>query len=87
MKTVRIVNGAVREIIPDYALPVEKFYSAAFCAQCVEAPDEVEQHWTYDPDSGTFSPPTDLEPGEPTDLEPSEPTDTEVLNTLLGVSE
>lgn len=79
MKTVRIVNGAVREIIPDYALPVEKFYSAAFCAQCVEAPDEVEQHWTYDPDSGTFSP-----PAEP---EPSEPTDTEVLNTLLGVSE
>lgn len=68
MKTVRIVNGAVREIIPDYALPVEKFYSAAFCAQCVEAPDEVEQHWTYDPDSGTFSPPAEPEP------EPSGPT-------------
>ena len=82
MKTVRIVNGAARETIPDYALPVEKFYSAAFCAQCVEAPDEVEQHWTYDPDSGTFSPPAEPEPSEP-----SEPTHTEVLNTLLGVSE
>ena len=76
MKTVRIVNGAVREIIPDYALPVEKFYSPGFCAQCVEAPDEVEQHWTYDPDSGTFSPPAEPEP------EPSEPTVEERVSAI-----
>lgn len=57
MKTVRIKKGKVCEIIPDYALPVEQWYGAEFAAQCVEAPDEVEQHWTYDPTSGTFSAP------------------------------
>ena len=76
---VRVVNNIVVEIVPDYALPVEKFYSAEFCSQCVDAPDDVEQRWIYNPDSGSFSAP---EP-EP---EP-EPTDTDILNALLGVSE
>lgn len=65
MKIVRLdrraFNGVINdkvvvEIIPDYALPVEKWYSKEFAAQCVEAPDEVEQHWTRDED-GNFNPP------------------------------
>lgn len=54
MKTVRLKNNVVMEIIPDYALPVEKWYGAAFAAECMEAPDEVEQRWVYDPETGTF---------------------------------
>lgn len=47
MKTVRLKNGRVYEIIPEYALPVEEFYSPEFVAQCMEAPDEVKQNWIY----------------------------------------
>ena len=57
MKTVRLKNNIVAEIIPDYALPVADWYGEAFAAQCLEAPDEVEQHWCYDPESGAFSAP------------------------------
>lgn len=55
MKIVRVVNGIVIEVIPDYALPVEEWYGAEFAAQCIEAPDEVEQRWTYD-GSSFYSP-------------------------------
>lgn len=48
MKTVRIKNGRVMEIIPEYALPVEQWYGGYFASQCVEAPDDVEQGWIYD---------------------------------------
>ena len=48
MKTVRLQSNVVVEIIPDYALPVAQWYGEAFAAQCVEAPDEVEQGWVYD---------------------------------------
>lgn len=80
MKTVRIKGNEVREIIPEYALPVEKWYGAAFAAECMEAPDEVEQGWVYDPVTGVFSefvetPETELEP-----------TADEILDTLLGVT-
>lgn len=77
MKTVRLVGNTVKEIIPDYAMPPEKWYGPDFAAQCMEAPDEVEQRWVYDPETQTFSPP----PPKP---EPA-PTDTEIINTLLGV--
>lgn len=53
MKTVFVRNSTVIEIIPDYALPVEKWYGAEFAAQCVEAPDEVKQGWTRNED-GSF---------------------------------
>lgn len=53
MKTVFVRNSTVIEIIPDYALPVEKWYGAEFASQCVEAPDEVEQGWTRNED-GSF---------------------------------
>ena len=55
MKTVLVKENKVREIIPDYALPVEKWYGAAFAAECMEAPDDVEQGWVYDPETGVFS--------------------------------
>ena len=57
MKIVRIENNSVREIIPSYALPVEKWYGPEFAAQCKEAPDDVEQNWMYDPETGEFSAP------------------------------
>lgn len=57
MKTVRLKNNAVAEIIPDYALPVEKWYGTDFADQCMEAPDDVEQSMVYDPDMKTFSHP------------------------------
>ena len=59
MKTVRLKNNVVVEIIPEYALPVEKWYGAVFAAQCMEAPGEVDQNWTYDPETGTWADPTD----------------------------
>lgn len=58
MKTVRLQNNIVVETIPEYALPVEKWYGAEFAAQCVEAPDEVQQKWVYDVGAKTFSKPT-----------------------------
>lgn len=77
MKNVRLKNNIVQEIIPEYALPVEKWYGADFAAQCVEAPDYVEQHWLYNPGTGEFSPPSEPEP-EP---EPA-PTLDERVTTL-----
>lgn len=66
MKTVRIKNGIVAEIIPEYALPVADWYGSSFAAHCVEAPDEVGQRWAYDPETGTFAPPAEKEePEEP----------------------
>lgn len=76
MKTVRIEDGIVVEVIPEYALPVDKWYGAAFAAQCMEAPDEVEQHWTYDPKTETWA-----EPQPEPDLEPT-PTTEERLAAL-----
>ena len=71
MKTVRLKNNIVFEIIPEYALPVEKWYGAEFATECVEAPDEVEQHWVYNPETSTFSPPPEPpEPEEPEEVEP-----------------
>ena len=55
---VRVKNGIVVEISPEYALPVEKWYGAAFAKACVEAPEEVEQGWLYDAESGKFSAPS-----------------------------
>jgi hypothetical protein len=70
MKTVRLENNTVVEIIPNYALPVEKWYGAEFSALCMEAPDEVEQNWAYDPDTETWAEPKAPEPQpEPTELE------------------
>lgn len=70
MKVVRIKDGVVEEIIPDYALPVEKWYGEEFSASCVEAPDEVDQRWVYNASDGTFSSPSDDQPKpEPTEAQ------------------
>ena len=58
MKTVRIEDGIVAEIIPEYALPVETWYGAEFAAKCLEAPDNVAQGWKYNAETKTFSDPS-----------------------------
>lgn len=68
MKIVKMDGNVVREVIPDYALPVEKFYGAAFAAQCVEAPDEVDQRWILNED-GSWTDPATIVPEEPAPAE------------------
>ena len=67
MRCVRIRNGVVAEIIPDYAMPVVEWYGEMFAAQCVEAPDEVGQRWRFD--SGVFLPPAEPEPTHEEDID------------------
>ena len=62
MKTVRIKDNVVVEVIPLYALPVEKWYGHEFAIQCKEAPDCVEQNWIYDPETLEFSAPVLYQP-------------------------
>lgn len=74
MKTVRLKNNVVVEVIPEYALPVEKWYGAEFAALCMEAPVEVDQHWVYDPEADTWAEPAPyVEPVKP-EPEPEEPS-------------
>ena len=47
MKTVRLRDSVVIEVIPEYALPVEKWYGTQFASQCMEAPDSVGYGWGY----------------------------------------
>ena len=63
---VRLEKNVVVEIIPEYALPVKKWYGPEFAAQCVEAPEEVEQSWVYDPATDAFAPPGPAPDPEPT---------------------
>lgn len=85
MKTVRLKNNVVVEIIPEYALPVEKWYGHAFAEQCVEAPNEVEQHWIYNPEIKTWmEPEPEPEPELTTeDRIASLETETETLKTQV----
>lgn len=76
---VRVKNGIVVEIIPEYALPVDKWYGDDFAKECVDAPEEVEQGWIYNAETGEFSAPTAAEDSD------TEPTTDEVVNALLGV--
>lgn len=81
MKVCRLENNVVVEIIPAYALPAEKWYGPAFAASCVEAPDDVAQHWTYDPKTGMWA-----EPQPDPDLEPT-PTTEERVAALEAASD
>ena len=59
MKTVYLnEDNTIREIIPEYALPPEKWYSEAFARRCVEVQDDVEQGWRYNPETGQAAPDT-----------------------------
>ena len=55
-RTVRLDGNRVAEILPEYALPPEKWYGLEFAKICVEAPDDVKLGWVYDSDTGGFSP-------------------------------
>lgn len=57
MKIVKLSNNIVTEVIPDYALPVKKWYGEKFAKECIEAPDEVDQYWVYNPTTDSFTPP------------------------------
>jgi hypothetical protein len=59
MKTVRLKNNIVVEIIPEYALPVEKWYGVEFANQCLKAPNTTEQGFVYDPETKKFSAPVE----------------------------
>ena len=69
MKTVRLANNVVVEIIPTYALPIDQWYPADFCAQCREAPDDVQQGYVYHPETDTYTEPEAEQEPEPTEEE------------------
>jgi len=56
MQTAHIVDGIVREfIVPVAGFQLSDCFPAEFLAQCVQAPDDVQQGWTYD--GSNFAPP------------------------------
>lgn len=83
MKIVRVMNNQVVEIIPEAATPVSKWYGEVFASQCVEAPDDVQCRWFYNPDTKTFSEEAFVDPNKP---EKSATAD-DILNVLLGVTD
>ena len=80
MRMVQLSNNIVQQILPnDITLDnVAQYYNEDFAAQCVEAPDHVEQRWVYDPEAGTFS-----EPKPPEIIEP--PVTDEVLREAVSI--
>ena len=93
VKTVRLRDNVVVEIIPEYALPVEKWYGAQFATQCKEAPDEVEQRWRFDLETETWSAPPPAPDPEPTlddrvsslETTKADQTDVDELNEALDM--
>lgn len=61
MRTVHVLNNKVTEIVPEYAIPVLDWYGPEFASHCIEAPDQVQPNWKYNPVTGTFYEPTDEE--------------------------
>ena len=61
MRIVHVLNNRVTEIVPEYALPVLDWYGPEFASHCIEAPDQVQPNWKYNPVTGTFYEPTDEE--------------------------
>ena len=66
-KIVKLKDSVVTEIIPEYALPVEKWYNTEFAKECMEAPDEVQQGWRLK--NGVFVDEPELQQKPPTELE------------------
>lgn len=54
MKTVRIKDRLVVEIIPEEASPVDYWYGEEFAKECIEAPDDVAVGCGYNPLTKTF---------------------------------
>ena len=62
MKTVYLNNNVVTEVIPEYGLPVEKWYGVSFASHCITTDnDNVKQHWIYSPETNQFSPPIEVD--------------------------
>lgn len=59
---------SVREILPPEAIPIEDWYNAEFASHCIEAPDNVEQNWEYDPVNDIWYEPG-MRPGRKTSME------------------
>lgn len=57
MKIVKLDGNIVREIVPEYAMPIDDYYPNDFVASCVEAPDYVYEGWVYNESDNTFSEP------------------------------
>lgn len=57
MKTAYIEDGVVREIIPEGAHPVAKWYNEDFASHCNAVPDDVEPNWEFDIKTQTWVPP------------------------------
>ena len=83
MKVARIENNIVIEIIPEYALPVEKWYGAQFAALCKEVPDNVEPNYVYDPKTDSYQPPVVEDPPAPPPTIDERVTTLESENDLL----
>lgn len=60
MNIVRIEAGIVVEILPQetYGLGAAHWYGEDFATQCIEAPDNVAQGWTYK--DGVFAAPVEV---------------------------
>ena len=83
MKIARIENNVVVEIIPTYALPVEKWYGTQFAASCKEVPDNVEPNYVYDPKTDSYQPPVVEDPSAPPPTTEERVTALESENDLL----
>lgn len=83
MKVARIENNVVVEIIPTYALPVEKWYGTQFAALCKEVPDDVEPNYVYDPETDSYKPPVVEDPPAPDPTLDERVTTLESDNNLL----
>lgn len=62
-------RSTVAEIIPDIdpvfpGIPIEARYTAGFVASLLHVDDktDIQQNWAYDPERGTFAPPSEPEP-------------------------
>lgn len=83
MKVARIENNVVVELIPEYALPVEKWYGTQFASLCKEVPDNVEPNYVYDPKTDSYKPPVVEDPPAPPPTMDERVTTLESDNALL----
>ena len=63
MKYANVIDNIVVEIFPYN--PFEMIKDPVFLLNCREVPDEVEQHWTYDQETDTYTKPKPIDPPEP----------------------
>ena len=66
-------DNSVREILPEatYEKGAAFWYGPEFAERCVEAPDDVEQGYVYNAETGIFSKPSYNVPAPEPETEPS----------------